>query len=60
MGIIGALNINPSFVDAAGRNYHLAAGSPARDMVDSGPALDFEGEPRPRGARFDIGADEAP
>jgi len=29
-------------------------------MVDTGPATDFEGDPRPRGPRFDIGADEAP
>jgi hypothetical protein len=56
----GATNVDPRFVDAASGNYHLAAGSPAREMVDIGPALDFEGEPRPRGARFDIGADEAP
>ena len=56
----GATNVDPRFVDAANRNYHLAAGSPARDMVDTGPAFDFEGDPRPRGGRFDIGADEAP
>jgi hypothetical protein len=60
MGAIGAMNLDPLFVDAANRNYRLSAGSPVRDMVDTGPAVDFEGDRRPRGARFDIGADEAP
>ena len=56
----GATNVDPRFVDAANRDYRLSAASPARDMVDTGPTTDFEGDPRPRGARFDIGADEAP
>lgn len=55
----GALNSDPQFVDSANKDYHLAPTSPARDMVDTGPATDFEGDPRPQGARFDIGADEA-
>jgi hypothetical protein len=55
----GALNMNPQFIDAANRDYHLASSSPARDAVDTGPATDFEGDARPQGARFDIGADEA-
>jgi hypothetical protein len=55
----GAPNVDPRFADAAARNYRLSAASPARDMVDDGPATDFEGDPRPHGARFDIGADEA-
>jgi hypothetical protein len=56
----GAMNVDPQFVDAASRDYHIVATSPARDMVDSGPMTDFEGDARPRGMRFDIGADEAP
>lgn len=55
----GAMNIDPLFANMAQHDYHLAAGSPARDAVDSGPATDYEGHARPQGARFDIGADEA-
>jgi hypothetical protein len=51
-------NPDPSFVNAAANNFHLNGGSSARDAVDIGPAIDFEGEMRPRGTRFDIGADE--
>jgi hypothetical protein len=56
----GAMNVDPQFVNAAGRDYHISSTSPARDAVDTGPDTDFEGDPRPRGMRFDIGADEAP
>lgn len=55
----GITNVDPKFVEPSGRNYHLQPSSPAKDAVDTGPATDFEGDPRPRGARFDIGADEA-
>jgi len=60
MGVIGAMNVNPLFVDAANRNYRLGDASPARDMVDVGPPMDYEGDARPKGPRFDIGADESP
>jgi hypothetical protein len=56
----GASNADPRFVDPITNNFHLKPDSPAREMVDTGPAVDFEGDPRPRGPRFDIGADEAP
>jgi hypothetical protein len=59
MPVPGASNSDPQFVNAAGQNYHLGPTSPARDMIDGGPPLDFERDPRPRGVRFDIGADEA-
>lgn len=49
------------FVDAAGKNFHLAAGSPA---IDKGKDLsgyfkfDIDNQSRPQGAGFDVGADE--
>ncbi|MBA3393298.1 MAG: hypothetical protein H0T89_11670 [Deltaproteobacteria bacterium] len=58
--IAGIPNSDPRFVDAAARDYHLRSDSPAKDMVAAGPNVDFESDPRPRGTRFDAGADEAP
>ena len=58
VGAVGATNTDPKFVDLAGGDYHLSDISPAKDLVDTGPGIDFEGDPRPNGARFDIGADE--
>jgi hypothetical protein len=57
--VAGASNADPKFVDLAQDNYHLGPSSPARDAVSSGPAFDFEGDARPQGPMFDIGADEA-
>jgi hypothetical protein len=57
--VAGATNTDPLFVDPAQHDYHLGAASPARDAVDTGPATDFEGDLRPQGPRFDLGADEA-
>jgi len=54
------MNLDPLFVNPQSRDYHININSPARDMVDTGPSLDFERDPRPRGARFDLGADESP
>jgi hypothetical protein len=39
-------------------DYHLRATSPAIDKVVTGPATDYDGEARPGGASYDIGADE--
>ena len=41
-------------------DYHLGSGSPAVDAGSSrsAPRTDFDGESRPMGNRFDIGADE--
>jgi hypothetical protein len=57
VAIPGAANTDPLFVGAS--DFHLTANSPAKDLVDGGPATDFEGGARPQGLRFDIGADEA-
>ncbi|HJL16453.1 MAG TPA: right-handed parallel beta-helix repeat-containing protein, partial [Sandaracinaceae bacterium LLY-WYZ-13_1] len=48
------------FVDAAGDDYHLSAGSPAVDAgrAEDAPPTDYEGDPRPAGAAVDAGADE--
>jgi hypothetical protein len=59
----GAVNIwgDPTFVDPAGWNYHLLEGSPAVDAgVDAGTMSDIDGDKRPRGPGYDIGADEYP
>jgi hypothetical protein len=44
-----------------GAGYHLSVGSPCIDTgtASEAPALDFEGEARPKGAGFDVGPDEA-
>jgi hypothetical protein len=48
------------FVDPAADDYHLAAGSPAIDAgtATQAPATDIDGNPRPGGTGYDIGAYE--
>ncbi|HEX4352737.1 MAG TPA: choice-of-anchor Q domain-containing protein [Polyangiales bacterium] len=54
------INADPGFVNATQGNYHLAAGSPCIDAADPAATLtiDIDGDTRPQGSGFDIGADE--
>ena len=56
----GNISDNPSFVNPEAGNYHLRADSPCIDAgTDSGaPAADIDGNPRPLGAAYDMGAYE--
>lgn len=56
----GTINTDPMFVNFATNDLHIQPTSPAVDAVDTGPATDFEGDKRPGGVKFDIGADEIP
>jgi len=51
---------DPMFVNPSGADFHLQEGSPAIDngsAVDA-PSDDFDGNPRPQGAGYDIGCYE--
>lgn len=50
---------DPLFIDPENGNYHLAGGSPCIDSgTDAGVYTDIDGDIRPLGAGFDMGADE--
>jgi predicted outer membrane repeat protein len=53
----GNINADPLFVGT--NDYHLADGSPCIDAgLDVGVYTDFDGDSRPQGSGFDMGADE--
>ncbi|MFA4953278.1 MAG: FG-GAP-like repeat-containing protein [Candidatus Pacearchaeota archaeon] len=56
----GNISSDPQFVDSTNNNFHLKPTSPC---IDAGTTIedllyDFEGDSRPYGEAFDIGADE--
>jgi uncharacterized repeat protein (TIGR01451 family) len=61
ISITHAYTGNPDFVDPAGGDYHIGPDSAAIDRgVDAGLVTDADGDPRPIGSGYDIGADEYP
>ena len=55
----GNIDTDPLFADAANYDFHLTEGSPCIDTgTDAGVYEDFEGDVRPWGSGFDMGADE--
>jgi len=54
------IDVSPSFVNPLLGNYHLQPGSLAIDQGSAvgAPGADFDGQARPAGAGYDIGADE--
>jgi hypothetical protein len=66
-GVNGNKSVDPSFVDAAGGNFHIRRGPAVDAGTNTGaPAVDFDGDARPVDgngdgvAIVDMGADEAP
>jgi fibronectin-binding autotransporter adhesin len=59
--VTGTINlwVDPAFLDPGRGDLHLTASSGAVDAgIDAGLRTDLDGEVRPAGAGFDIGADE--
>ncbi len=59
--ITGTVNVwgDPAFLNPDYGDYHIGSDSAAIDVgVDAGVSVDIDGEPRPAGTGYDIGADE--
>ncbi len=55
----GNIKADPLFVDPDNGDFHLKTNSPCKDAgTDAGVYVDIDGDTRPQGAGFDIGADE--
>ena len=56
----GNIDADPLFAAPGNGDYHLTDGSPCVDTgtADGAPDTDFEGDPRPSGDGYDMGADE--
>lgn len=56
---VGNIDQAPLFADAATGDFHLTSGSPCIDIgTDAGVHTDLDGDMRPQGQGFDMGADE--
>jgi predicted outer membrane repeat protein/parallel beta-helix repeat protein len=54
------INADPLFVNSDSSDYHLSSDSPCVDSgTDAGVYIDYEGDTRPVGYGFDMGADES-
>jgi len=57
--LTGTISADPMLVNAAAHDFHLGASSPAIDAgKTTNAARDTDGNPRPAGGAFDIGAYE--